>query len=119
VQKAQAVHEHQPQWANGALDEHQSSQRSLSHTPFTGRVDVVKLRTNRVRLACMCLWVHELILVFPSFAFPESACNRHGTKPKAHSGSRPSTARLTRAHARTMAQAATLERIQASNQASL
>lgn len=66
MQKAQAVHEHQPQWANGALDEHQSSQRSLSHTPFTGRVDVVKLRTNRVRLACMCLWVHELILVFPS-----------------------------------------------------
>ena len=43
---------------------------------------------------------------------------RHKTK-KAHSGSRPSTARLTRAHARIIAQAATLERIQASTQASL
>jgi len=66
VQKAQAVHEHQPQWANGALDEHQSSQRSLSHTPFTGRVDVVKLRTNRVRLACMCLCGSTRPRVFPS-----------------------------------------------------
>ena len=41
---------------------------------------------------------------------------RHKTKSTLR---RPSTARLTRAHARTMAQAATLERIQASNQASL
>ena len=80
MQKAQAVHEHQPQWANGALDEHQSSQRSLSHTPFTGRVDVVKLRTNRVRLACMCLWVHELILVFPSRFRNRHAIARHKTK---------------------------------------
>ena len=87
------MHEHQPQCANGALDEHQSSQRSLSHTPFTGRVDVVKLRTNR--LACMCLcgstnWSSFFLRV----SYPESACN-HGTKPKANSGPAP---HATRAH---------------------